>query len=187
MVSFEEIQTAYYMVAATGVLIAAVFYILNLRISQRNQKETLQTRQAQLLFSLQKDMTDYQGWLRYRELMYMKWDSYEDFENKYGSNNNPTSYAMRLAYWVWCNNLGMLLKRKLIDEDDTYDSFGSGFIMQWIEWEPIIKEQRRRYMGSNWMENWEYAADRMRAVQKRRGISWEPPETSIRYVPDATQ
>lgn len=36
MVSVEEIQVAYYMVAATGVLIAAVFYILNLRISQRN-------------------------------------------------------------------------------------------------------------------------------------------------------
>ena len=37
MVDLAEIQAAYYMVAATGVLEAAVFYILNLRISQRNQ------------------------------------------------------------------------------------------------------------------------------------------------------
>ena len=31
MVSFEEIQTAYYMVAATGVLVAVAYYIFNLR------------------------------------------------------------------------------------------------------------------------------------------------------------
>jgi len=37
MVDLAEIQAAYYMVAATGFLVAAVFYILNLRISQRNQ------------------------------------------------------------------------------------------------------------------------------------------------------
>jgi hypothetical protein len=36
LVELFEIQAAYYMVAATGVLIVAVFYILNLRISQRN-------------------------------------------------------------------------------------------------------------------------------------------------------
>ncbi|MCX6655794.1 MAG: hypothetical protein NTY03_11860, partial [Candidatus Bathyarchaeota archaeon] len=57
---------AYYMVAATGVLVAAVFYILNLRISQKNQElslktqelalksqdQTLETRQAQLFMQL---------------------------------------------------------------------------------------------------------------------------------------
>ena len=177
MVDLVEIQAAYYMVAATGVLVAAGYYVLNMRA-------TLQTRQAQLLFSLQKDMTDYQGWLRFREMSYMKWESYEDFENKYGSDSNPSSYAMRVSYWVWCNNLGVMLKRKLIDEGDTYDSFGAGFIQQWVEWEPIIKEQRRRYMGSNWMEHWEFAANRMRAVQQKRGVIWEPPETRITYVPD---
>jgi hypothetical protein len=41
MVELAEIQTAYYMVAATGVLIAAIYYIFNMRA-------TLQTRQAQL-------------------------------------------------------------------------------------------------------------------------------------------
>lgn len=39
MVELAEIQVAYYMVAATGVLIAAAYYVLNMRA-------TLQTRQA---------------------------------------------------------------------------------------------------------------------------------------------
>jgi len=45
LVSLAEIQAAYYMVAATGVLIAAIYYIVNMRT-------TLQTRQAQLFMQL---------------------------------------------------------------------------------------------------------------------------------------
>jgi hypothetical protein len=73
LVSFEEIQAAYYMVAATGVLVAAIFYILNLRISQRNQElmlkaqeqsaraqqQTLETRQAQLHMQLSDTYLDW--------------------------------------------------------------------------------------------------------------------------------
>jgi hypothetical protein len=38
MVSFEEIQAAYYMVAATGVLVAAIYYIMNLRNAVRDRR-----------------------------------------------------------------------------------------------------------------------------------------------------
>jgi len=48
MVRFEEIQAAYYMVAATGVLVAAVFYILNLGMSQKNQELDLKAQQQTL-------------------------------------------------------------------------------------------------------------------------------------------
>jgi adenylosuccinate lyase len=40
------------MMAATGVLVAAIFYILNLRVQQENMRQTLQTRQAQLFSSI---------------------------------------------------------------------------------------------------------------------------------------
>jgi len=59
------------MVAATGVLVAAVFYVLNLRISRRNQElslraleqsaqaqqQTLETRQAQMFLSIYNKIT----------------------------------------------------------------------------------------------------------------------------------
>ena len=48
MVDLAEIQAAYYMVAATGVLVAAVFYILNIRISQRNQELMLKAQHQTL-------------------------------------------------------------------------------------------------------------------------------------------
>jgi len=34
LVSFEEIHAAYYMVAATGVLVAAVFYVYNMSYNE---------------------------------------------------------------------------------------------------------------------------------------------------------
>jgi hypothetical protein len=38
MVDLAEIQAAYYMVAATGVLVAAIYYIQNMREAERNKK-----------------------------------------------------------------------------------------------------------------------------------------------------
>ena len=52
MVDLAEIQAAYYMVAATGVLVAAGYYILNMRASQRNMQLTLEARQTQIFLQL---------------------------------------------------------------------------------------------------------------------------------------
>ncbi len=38
MVELAEIQAAYYMVAATGVLVAAIYYVYNMRAAERNKK-----------------------------------------------------------------------------------------------------------------------------------------------------
>jgi hypothetical protein len=50
MVDLAEIQAAYYMVAATGVLVAAIYYVLNLR-------NTIDNRKAQLLMEYNKIMS----------------------------------------------------------------------------------------------------------------------------------
>ena len=116
------------------------------------------------------------------DLLNMEWENYDDFERKYGSDNNPEAYAKRLSSWFGQNNIGIMLKDGLIDADMVYDAFGGTVIMFWKKWEPIIREQRTRYMGENWMRYWEYLADRMTSIQQSRGITWEVPETYLRYV-----
>jgi len=165
------------MVAIFGVIAGFCYYILVLR----NQ---IKTRQAQLFSSLSKDFSDYDSWLRNRDLLYMEWDDYDDFEKKYGSDTNPVAYAKRLAVWTLCNNLGILLKENLVDEEMVYDSIGGSIMLMWDKWEPIIQEQRIRYMGPNFMEHHEYLINRMRKIQTSRGIQWKPPRTSIKYVID---
>jgi hypothetical protein len=63
MVDLALIETVSYIVGALGVFIAAVFYVLNLRISQRNQKLTLDLRKGDLIqkYSSQMSTRDIQA------------------------------------------------------------------------------------------------------------------------------
>ena len=45
MVDFQTIQEVYYMVAATGVLVAAIYYVVNLRNSRKTLELTLKAQQ----------------------------------------------------------------------------------------------------------------------------------------------
>ena len=164
-------------VAIFGVIAGFSYYVLTVR----NQSKT---RQAQLFSSISKDISDYNSWLRTRDLFYMEWDDYDDFEKKYGSNTNPVGYAQRLSVWTTANNLGIMLKENLLDEKMVYNSIGSSIIMMWEKFKPIILEQRIRYSGPNFFEYFEYLADRMMKIQISRGIKWEPLSTTIQYVPD---
>ena len=82
MVSFEEIQTAYYMVAATGVLIAAIFYVHNLRETAKNRRVTLTTSLMQPVLT-KEGMRDF-------ELNSIDWSDLEDL--KYDSRVNPDNF-----------------------------------------------------------------------------------------------
>jgi len=48
MVDLVALQSLSYVAAATGVCLAAIYYTVTLWNQQRNQKETLETRQTQL-------------------------------------------------------------------------------------------------------------------------------------------
>jgi hypothetical protein len=59
MVDLSTLQSVSYIAGALGVCVAAVFYVLNLRISRKNQElmlkaqqQNLETRQAQLLMQI---------------------------------------------------------------------------------------------------------------------------------------
>ena len=174
MASFEFLA-----VILTGLgLIASITYYTSVL---KNQNKT---RQAQLFNAMGKDFSDYDSWLRNRELFYMEWDDYDDFEKKYGSDTNPVAYAQRYSAWTSINNIGIMMKRNLLDEKMVYESLGSSILMMWGKYKPIIIEQRARYMGPNFMEHAEYLADRMQSIQKSRGIQWEPPNSDIQYFSD---
>ena len=90
MVTMEEIQAAYYMVAATGVLVAAGYYVLNM-------KATLETRRIGVIENMMNNMTSYEGNRNLIELLNYEWTDYEDFEKKYGSDNNADAAAKRYS------------------------------------------------------------------------------------------
>ena len=164
-----------YSLPLLGITVSILYYAMVLRNANK-------TRSAQLFMSLHNEMVSMEGMSRFLDTMYMEWDDYADFERKYGSDNNPKAFLQRNTLWSAFNNFGVLLKNGLVDPEMIYDAIGGNLIMCWEKWRPIIMEQRIRYLGPNYMERWEYLAGVMRSIQKRRGVTWEPPETGFKLV-----
>jgi len=163
------------MVAATGVLVAAAFYILNLRDNRKNVRIMLTNNIMQTLYSPT-------GVRHQIELARSEWADYEDFEKKYGTENNLESASTRLSMWYTYNTLGDLLKKGMVDEDTLYSATGWGVVWLWKRFESIIPEHRRRYMSRDQWTGFEFLANRMLAKMKEADPSYSFPVTYDKYV-----
>ena len=177
MVDLAEIQATYYMVAATGVLVAAAFYILNLRETTRNrlisQTNTL----------LQTFMSE-GGQKSWGELLNMEWRDYEDFEKKYGSDYNLDNFAKRQSLFYQFDTLGHMLRKGLADRETLYNTTGIAASWTWTKFKSILSENRRRYAGRDVFTGFEYLAGEMMKMKHLRDPSYNIPEMFARYVPN---
>ena len=157
MVSFQDIQTAHYMVAATGVLVAAVFYIVNLRETTKNRRITFTNSVTQQLFSEE-------GVRRELDCYSMQWKDFNDFKNKYDSSVNPESYVKRNSLLVQYDNIGRQYRSGVID----LDAFGSvsayALVLAWLKFKPIIEGYRGLEYPRDGFSDFEFIAE---ALEKR--------------------
>ena len=169
MVSYQDVQTAYYMVAATGVLVAAVFYIVNLRETTKNRRITFTN-------SVMQQLLTEEGVRREIDCYLMQWIDFDDFKRKYDSRVNPENYSKRMSLWLQYDSMGYLYKSGLIDLDTVANVGGGLLLWDWLKFKPIIEELRKRDLGPNGLSNFEYLAE---AVLRRRE-SFEP-DARARY------
>ena len=170
MVDLTLLQSVSYIAGSVGVFVAAIFYVLNLRISQRNMRQTLDTRQFQLLMQLSEFITTKEGCKNYLEFISMEWKDYDDFEKKYGSDANPDSYALRETISGWLNKAGLLLRNGMIDKELLYDYYGFVPIGLWNKYSEIIHIQRELYATPELYRHWEYLYDEMIKIAAERGM-----------------
>jgi hypothetical protein len=170
MVDLAEIQAAYYMVAATGVLVAAVFYILNLRVSQRNQElmlkaqqQTLETRQAQLFLQLYSQYYNKDFVAALSKLSKMKYQSYDEFWEKYGNVESAQVWDLLSHYF---EGAGVLVRKGLIDSSLVSDLVSEEFFDFW-EWvSPFVMEYRVKTNHPKTCENQEYLYELLKKSAK---------------------
>ncbi len=169
-----EIQAAYYMVAATGVLVAAGYYVFNMRA-------TLETRRIGLIENIVLHIADEEGQKRFFELMNYEWEDYEDFVNKYDSENNVNAAAKRYAIWNDFNTIGMLIRKGMVKTEDVYNLGMGGIPFFWEKYKPIVEEVRRRYNGSEYCKDMEYLADEILKYMQSKNPSYRLPEKLDKY------
>ncbi|MGD0805704.1 MAG: hypothetical protein ABSA11_16710 [Candidatus Bathyarchaeia archaeon] len=151
MVDLAEIQTVYYMVAATGVLVAAVFYIANLRETTRNRKATFANNAWHTMLTPE--------WQKlYMEVSSMRWRDFDDFKRKYDSSVDVESYAKRMSIWTNFDSLGWQLRQGSIDIDSFPDVWALGIVRTWQKCKPIIEGYRGWQWPKSAFRDFEYLA-----------------------------
>ncbi len=170
MVDLAEIQAVYYMVAATGVLVAAAYYVLNMRAAGRNKKIELSNNILGLLYNTDtlRDMG---------ELLNYKWTDFEDFLSKYDSTVDPDSFARRNHTFSIFETLGYLLKEGLIDRDLAYINGGMGAIHMWSKFKPVIEGYRRVAYGADMSAYFEYFASEMWRIKRVKDPAFSRDQT----------
>jgi len=173
----STLQSVSAIATAIGVCIAATYYIMNLRMTQRTLKINMTNNLLQYFSSEE-------GQRRWIELMNMKWSSYDEFERKYGSDNNPDNFAKRSSYFMNLNAVGHFLKAGIIDRETVYNVSTVNASWVWLKFKGFFEEHKRRYVGKDNYVGLEYLADEMMRMKLERNPEYKFPLLFTEYIPD---
>jgi hypothetical protein len=170
MVDLALLQSVSYIAGAVGVLVAAVFYILNMR-------ETTRNRRMALTNTLLQNFTSEEGSRRWVELMQMEWKDFDDYLRKYDSSVNPDNYAKRNMTWNTCDIIGYQYLSGQLDLGTLWSICNNAVPMAWEKFGPIIKEFKRRGVSNSLMwSNFEYLAYEMSKARAERDPGYGMPD-----------
>jgi hypothetical protein len=178
-----DAQTVVVLVTAASVAVAAIYYVMTLRVQQRNMKATLDTRQAQILMDLYQKWAEPEFQNAWMDMMEWRWGNYDEYEAKYGRLTNPEKYNQIALIGAYYEGLGVFVKRGFIDPtlvDDLMSMYIIGF---WQKFEPIYHELRKRMNSPTVAEYAEYLYGAIYNIWKL-----QHPETPVPYrqVTDAS-
>lgn len=132
------------LVAIFGVIAGFTYYVMTVRNSQRMQKMQLETRQAQLFMQVYNRWADREMTKLEWEFQEWEWDDYDDYVRKYHADLENRS--LRTTLGKYYEGIGVLVKRGLIDPTFVDDLMSSAILRYWEKYEPIAKEDRKRWM-----------------------------------------
>lgn len=149
------LQVASVVVALLAVAAAMTYYTYTLRAQTR-------LRKANLLMGLYAKLDTIEFQEAWHRIFWMEYTDYDDAISQLGGR--PIGSFVFYFY----DQVGILVRHKLIDEELAYDLFGNSLFQMWGKAWPIISEARRRSDDPTIYENWEYVYQRLR---RRRGPS----------------
>ena len=176
MVDLSLLQSVSYIVGALGVCVVAIFYVLNLRISQRNselvlkaQEQTLETRQAQLLMGIFQNYSSKEFQTDMEEMvMVWKWSDYEDYMSRYAMDVKENGKAATV-FQIY-EGTGVFVERGLVNPELVYDLMRESVITIWEKFSPIIENWRTKYSAPQIYLGFEFLYHETKRVRKERGL-----------------
>ena len=156
MVGITEISAV---VAAVGVLVGVLYYVLEIRHQSKMRKTDLVIRLAD-------DMRSAEVVAAFAEMYGADFKDYDDFVKKYGmpfsKNQIPMSVIMIGNYF---EELGVLFSNKLLDAHLVDQLFPIS--TAWEKMEPVIKGLRTEYYVEAYYEWFEYLSNEMKKREQK--------------------
>jgi hypothetical protein len=168
-----DMQTVGVLVTAVSVSVAAVYYILTLRTTQRNMKTTLDTRQVQLFMNVYQRFEEPDFQSSFWDIMSWQWRDFDDFMAKYGQEVNPEAWRMLIALGTFFEGLGVLAKRGFIDPAVVDDLMSMFVIVWWEKYEPVYVEMRKLWNTPTVAEHGEYLYDVIHEIWRQQHPGYE--------------
>ena len=161
MVELVVLQSISYIAAAIGVCIAAVYYVMTLRVQQTNMRESINNRRA-TFSSNQSQFTCSEEWARlFLDVIHMQWSDFEDFKRKYDSRTSPEYTAKRSAVLGRYDLIGRQYRNGLISLEDIGAASGYTMVITWLKFKPIIEGYRESEYPIDAFSDFEYIAEAM--------------------------
>jgi hypothetical protein len=151
-------------VAAMGVLVGIIYYILDMRNQKKMREIEIETRQAQLFMEVFNNFITKEKMRDENEVIWQwKWKDFDDFWKKYGPITNNEAFTKWDSLETYIKGVGVLVKRKLIDPDLVKDLMGTSIVLHWERFGSVIKEIRR----TQWPHAYEWYEELYNEMKKR--------------------
>ena len=172
-----EIQAAYYMVAATGVLVAAGFYILNLQTQRKNMRMSQETRQIQLLLDVGESIEEtYRSIKLHVAMRDAKWENYEDYRRQIQDERNAELNTYRNIKFQRFHVSGLMVRDGLIVVA-TFVEYNSDSVVEiWRQYRDVILTTRKAYHLPTWLAGMEYLAEEVDRYRVKMGWGSKTPD-----------
>ncbi len=144
----SEVPTVSIVVASASVVLAAIYYISQIRHQTR-------IRQTDLVTRLYSQFTSHEFQKTWNDVLKREAKDYSDYEKKYG-------LADTLTVGMFFEGIGILLKRKLIDIELVDDMFTSSIKMTWEKMRDNTLEARKVRNQPEIFEWFEYLYDEVK-------------------------
>ncbi|UCH31394.1 MAG: hypothetical protein JSV05_07825 [Candidatus Bathyarchaeota archaeon] len=146
-----DLQMISVILAASGLLVGATYYILILRNAEK-------TRRTQLFMNIYNRFYDREFQKCYLKMLHNEeWNSFEEWWGKYGPSNLE-HYSGWMAWGTYFAGIAMLVKQGQIDPQQVSDLLGTYILWSWERYKSIFKEirarseVRKRPQLSDWLE-----------------------------------
>jgi len=138
MVDILLLQTVSIAIASAGILIAAIYYLLQIRHQTR-------MRQTDLVMRLYRDWGSEDLQKAAATIVGLEFKDYDDYVKKYMPSLIESSAWASIWYVGWFfNGIGVLLQGKLADAEQIDNLFGYMILSIWEKIEPVIKGMKKQ-------------------------------------------